>query len=612
MAGDAENLIQKIPIESYIQRFVQLKRKGNNLWAICPFHSEKSPSFSISPEKGIFKCFGCGKGGNLITFVQLYERVDFPEALRLLSEYSGIPLQGNKGNFQAKRDRKDFLFKINEKVKNAFQVKLKQSEGWIYIKNRKISDEAINNFQIGYSPNEYNFIEKQLLSNQSAESQSEIKTALIELGILGKGSDNSVYNRFQGRVIFPIIDVNGHCIGFGGRLIENRENTGKYINSPESEIFSKKNSLYNLNRAKEFIRQAGQVIVVEGYLDVMGLSQMGIENVVAPLGTAFTEEQSRILKRYTDKVILFFDNDNAGIEASFKALQIARNASLDSRVLIQSHAKDPFDVTLSLDQMDILTLLDTAKSEKSFTLWYFFSHKFNIQTMPGKRSAIESFFEFLLKLEKDWEKEEFINEASAILNIDSNSLKNDFRKFSKTGFVYEEKPVKQENIEKIPGIEKEILALLLKYPSFWQRQDLLDELHWTHKSIYLLFIFFRDRLKAGEFWKWDELNQAINILPEELSNILTEIMMEMEEVFINWETSQKNNPSEAESFFSRKLEHLIYLHKKNKINILLARLQKELEYSEKMQDDNTENLIVEIESALKEKSKIENIILKIS
>ncbi|MDH4199845.1 MAG: DNA primase [Spirochaetia bacterium] len=606
MASDAENLLQNISIESYIQRYLQLKRKGNNLWALCPFHSEKSPSFSISPEKGIFKCFGCGKGGNLITFVQLYEHVDFPEALKMLSEYSGIPLEGsrNKSKTESKNHR-DLLVSLNHKAKDIFASEIQSAAVQEYLKERNIRTDSVQTFSLGFSPPQFKFLEKSLYKNLQAADQENLQKGLLELGLLGQGSDGSIYNRFQDRLIFPIIDIRGKCVGFGGRIIENKENTGKYINSPDSLVFHKKNSLYNLNRAKEFIRQDGQVIVVEGYLDVIGLYQAGIDNVVAPLGTAFTPEQARMLKRYTDRVILFFDSDTAGVEASFKALGLARNQKLDARVVVQNSQKDPFDLSQTLTKVDLLSLMDTARSETAFVLWYFFSHKNNISRITEKRTAIESLFQYVSELEQEWEKDEYLKAAAPVIEVDFEALKSDFGKYFKTGNMVAPRQEKFSAPEKVPNIEKEILSLLLKFPAYWQKEALLAEMRWTHKNIYLLFTFFRDRLKAGEFWNWNELSQALNLLPEDLSNLLTEIMMEMEDIFADWEKTRKTDSADMEKYFMKKLENLIFQHKKNKINLEITDLQKSLASAERLQDENMDSIAEELHNLLNDKTKIE-------
>lgn len=604
--SDAERLLQNIPIESYVQRYVQLKKKGANYWGLCPFHSEKSPSFSVSPEKGIFKCFGCGKGGNLITFVQLYERLDFPETLKLLSEYSGIALEGGAKK-STEKDQRDYLFSINQKARDLFASRIGEPAVAQYLQKRNIREDSAKTFSLGFAPGEYRFLEKNLGKNLLQSEAGKLEKALLELGLLGRGGDNSVYNRFQQRLMFPIIDVRGKCIGFGGRIIENKENTGKYVNSPDSIVFHKKNSLYNINRAKEAIRKDQQAVVVEGYLDVIGLYQAGIDNVVAPLGTAFTEPQARLLKRYTDRVIFFFDSDSAGVEASLKALSVARGAKLDARVVSQNSEKDPFDLSQSLSQVDLLALLDTARSEMAFVLWYYFNYKYKISHITEKRTAIENFFEYTGSLSQEWEKDEYIKSAAKVLNIEEQSLKSDYKKYIKTGHIRQEYAEKQTSREKTPRLEKEILSVLLRFPSFWEKEELLNEMQWTHKNIYLLFSFFRDRLKAGEFWKWTELNHAMTVLPEDLGNLLAEIMIEMEEVFEKWQKIQSDDSPEGfEKFFLGKLESLVFLHKKDRVNEEIKEMQARLISAEHMQNEDSDSLMHELQDLINQKSKIDD------
>ncbi len=633
MASDVERLLRAIPIESYIQRYLPLKKKGANLWAVCPFHSEKSPSFSVSPEKGIFKCFGCGKGGNLISFVQDYERVDFREALKILSEYSGIPLEGRQPGADREENIKKFLLKISETVKDLYQSELTSGDGAEareYLKKRNITQESVRKFILGYAPAKYRYLELKLLEPaQSPEAQKKaesVRRALSSLGLLGENADNQVYNRFRDRLIFPIRNMKGETIAFGGRIIRAKENAGKYINSPENPLYQKKNTLYHLFEARNAIREEGQVILVEGYLDVIGLSQAGIENTVAPLGTAFTEEQAQLIKRYTDKLLIFFDGDSAGVDASFKALQAARKSKLQTRVVAPTHSHgnlDPFDISQKLDAVELLTLLDNARSEVGFILWYFFSHHYNISRIEEKREAMERFFEYLGTLEHHWEKIDYLKEAAAVLQIDPKALEQDYRKsLLETGGREsggyrrpEPEPEEAPRPERPSPLEMEILGLLLRFPAFWEKKTLLEELELTQKNIYLLFSFFRDRLKAGEFWNWDRLSEVMSLLPRDLGAILAEILLKMEEALEkdnpkdneeeSREASENSDFGELEIHYGRKLERLIFLHKKERLAGKIRELQQRLVTSETLGEEDADALTLEISETLADKRKVE-------
>jgi len=607
MATDPERLLQAISIESYIQRFIPLKRKGNNLWARCPFHSEKSASLSVSPEKGIFKCFGCGKGGNLITFVQLYENVDFPQALKILSDYSGIALTGFKSETDKKKsDIKEPLFVVSEIIQKLYSAQVNHPDSIQYIRSRGITDESINKFKIGYAPPDFRFLERTIEEHKNIEG---FEKSLYDLGLLVKTEKGDVYNRFRDRIIFPIYNINSRCIAFGGRIFqEGDKQSAKYINSPESPVFQKKQTLYNLHQAKTAIRSSQVVILVEGYLDVVGLSQVSIENVVAPLGTSFTDEQAKLLKRYSDNLIIFFDADNAGIDAAYRALLTARNYNLNIRVVIpgkQIKAKDPFDLSKELEPIELLSYIDNAVSELNFILWYFLKHKYNIQKMEEKRSAIKEFFQFASQLKEEWEREDYIKELASIIDTSPILLGKDFKRFLQGHApVNEESSINESPVQKkdLSRLEKEILALLLRFPAFWEKESLLSEINWVEKEFYLLYIFFRDRLKGGEFWKWKELNSAMIHLPEELGSVLSTIIMELDPVFQN-DTGEENLIQEE---YSRRLEKLVMLHKRNKIEQNILKKQKELSTAEKLTGENIEDIAEELNHLILDKIKIDH------
>ena len=607
MASDAERLIHAIAIDSYIQRFVPLKRKAANLWGLCPFHSEKTPSFSVSQDKNIFKCFGCGKGGNVITYVMEYDKINFVEALQVLSDFSGIELEKRGFQNTEKRTNLKKLQEINEWVMKLYQKEVSSSVSSEYLQKRGVLQKSIEQFRLGYAPENYRFIENEIekvlqdeQASEKAQRVQQLKKKLHELGILGNSSlGNEEYNRFRGRLMFPIFNLKNECIAFGGRILQNRENTGKYVNSPESVIFQKKKTLYNLNFAKEKIREAGQAILVEGYLDVIGLYQKGIENAIAPLGTAFTEEQASLVKRYADKLVLFFDSDNAGIEASFKSLIIAQRAHLECRVLVQegNEKKDPFDISIEKDQLSILSLIDSAKSEMSFVLWYFFSFSHNLDVLAERRMAIDKFFHYLQALPSSWEQQTFISRASEILRVSETGFFEDFQKFMK-GETRVANPRTNKAPEKrieVPRVEKEILALLLRYSHLWQKESLLTMVEWYTRDSYLLFTFFRDRLKAGEFWTWQNLAEVAAILPSDLAGLLSGIVIEFDEKF-----SDENEEKET----NRWLEQNVYSHRIQQIDRSISLKQKELVKQEAIEGADSDEIAIELENLLQERARL--------
>jgi len=410
--------------------------------------------------------------------------------------------------------------------------------------------------------------------------------------------------------MFPILGTKGETIAFGGRIIRKSE-AGKYVNSPESPLFHKKATLYNFFSAKEEIRKAGQAILVEGYLDVMGLHQSGIKNSVAPLGTAFTPEQAKLLKRYTDNLIIFFDGDPAGIEAAYRSLVIARTQKLNPRVVILSGANqslDPFDISQKLEFTEILSLLDGSRNEVSFVLWYFFTHKYNISQLDQKREAMENFFEYVNKLPAEWEKDEYLKEAAVKLAISIDLVRNDFKKTGSTHIVLKRKPVEyEEEVEReypVSSLEKEILSLLLRHSACWNDKVLLDEVEWSGKESYLLYVFFRDRLRSGEFWKWKDLNKVMNLLPDAgMVRLLSDILFSMETVFEELEES--DDAAFIDKEYSKKLSQLVMLQKKERLEKEIKQKTDDLSNAEKQDPDSVETLAEEVATLLGEKTKVE-------
>ncbi|MBN8221398.1 MAG: DNA primase, partial [Spirochaetes bacterium] len=296
MASDADRIIAALPVENYIGRFVALKRKGNNLWGLCPFHGEKTPSFSVSPQKGIYKCFGCGVGGNVITFAKEYNKLSFVEALKLLAEFAGIELS-HQPRRPGEDDRKKALLELHLWAHKLYQSSYANSDAERYSNSRGIHPRSAQVFELGYAPDTQRFLETKL--NERYRNEPDLLAKAIEnltvIGLTGR-NDHDTYNRFRDRWIFPIKDLRGQVIAFGGRLVREKENAGKYVNSPETPLFNKGTSVYRLGEAAQAIRREGLAILCEGYLDVLGLFETGLENAIAPLGTAFTAEQAKQVK----------------------------------------------------------------------------------------------------------------------------------------------------------------------------------------------------------------------------------------------------------------------------------------------------------------------------
>lgn len=330
-----EEVRMKNDIIDVISGYVKLQKKGSNHVGLCPFHNEKTPSFSVSAGKQMYYCFGCGAGGNVFTFIMEYENYSFSEALQMLAERSGVSLPKMEYSKEAKRqaDIKNILLEINKSAAGYFYYQLHQEQGqaaYQYFVDRELSEETIRKFGLGYSNKNSDDLYRYLKTKGYTDDILK-ETGLVTI------EERGTFDKFWNRVMFPIMDVNNRVIGFGGRVMG--EGMPKYLNSPETRLFDKSRNLYGMNYAR--ISREKFMLICEGYMDVIALHQAGFTNAVASLGTAFTSQQAMLLKRYTEQVILTYDNDGAGIKAALRALPILKEAGLSAKILNMEPYKDP-------------------------------------------------------------------------------------------------------------------------------------------------------------------------------------------------------------------------------------------------------------------------------
>ena len=378
-----EELRQRNDIESVISSYVNLKRRGSTLVGLCPFHNEKSPSFTVYPSSNSYYCFGCGAGGDPITFIRGVEHLDYIDAVKFLADRSGMrmPETGYDDSMQKLRIK---VYEINRAAARFFHEQLKTEggkKGLAYFKSRELSAATIKHFGLGYAPDSWDSLYKHL--RQLGYSDDLIFAAdLISKRKSGKG----YYDRFRDRVMFPIIDLRGNVIAFGGRRLSEDKTIAKYINSSDTPVYKKSTVLYALNYAKN--SKSKGIILAEGYMDVIALHQAGFDNAVAACGTAFTQEQARLLSRYTDEIIVTLDADEAGQKATNKTIEILKSTGIKIRVLRITDAKDPDEFIKKFGNEKFRMLIEGANNDIEYKLSSAKS-KFDLSTDDGKLSALK-------------------------------------------------------------------------------------------------------------------------------------------------------------------------------------------------------------------------------
>ena len=433
-------------IVDIVSQYVTLKRSGRNYFGLCPFHKEKSPSFSVSPDRQYFHCFGCNKGGDVFTFVSEVEKISFKEAMEMLAERAHIELPVSENpEFNKTQYVKDRMYKINAETTTFYHERLYKPLAKIaqdYVKKRKLDNKTLKAFKIGYS-GEYNELYKHL--KQAGFKDDEI----LSTGLVNKTDKGEFIDRFRKRLMFPIMDVSGKVIAFGGRKLDENEKMAKYINSNENLVYSKKKHLFGLNLAKQSSEK--NIILVEGYMDAISLYQRGFDNVVASLGTALTEEQGRLLRRYCEQVILSYDSDGAGQTAILRGLSILEEQGCDARVLQMEGAKDPDEYVIKYGSGRFKQLVENAISLVEFKI-KMAKQKYNLDNANDKIRFLREITKILSNVESGIEREIYISKVSTQYGISKEAIyaevnKNIYKKNSDPDKTLKKPLVKEEKEE---------------------------------------------------------------------------------------------------------------------------------------------------------------------
>ncbi|MBU2429506.1 MAG: DNA primase, partial [Proteobacteria bacterium] len=472
-------------IVEIISESVILKNSGRNFFGLCPFHSEKTPSFSVNPGKQIFHCFGCSAGGNVISYVMKYHGITFPEAAKMLAQRYNIVIE-TKDISPAKREQlnlKENLFRLNKKVMEVYSSQLCTSaQGEAarnYLKNRGTTDDIIQEFGLGFSPDAWECVVNVL------KKQKVLRKVAIQSGlVMERKQSKGFYDRFRNRIMFPIFDINMQVAGFGGRVMD--DSMPKYMNSPETPVYNKSRILYGLHASKQYCRQLGFVYIVEGYFDFLSLYQHGIKNAVATSGTALTSDHVRLLKGYASKMVLVFDSDAAGIHAAKRSIKTFMQEGVDIRVLVLPEGNDPDSFVVKYGADAFSEKASKAKTVMQFLLQVSIdTHGLSVE---GRMKILDEMKEHLMLIHDGALRSLYVKELSETLNIDEKAVLEKVREqvvnqvAKKTFLPGSEKDDKNEKQLESDRREEQVISMMLNYPEIIKEVEKTDTLDYFYSE----------------------------------------------------------------------------------------------------------------------------------
>ena len=522
-----EEVRQSNDVVDIISQYVHLTRKGRNYFGLCPFHNEKSPSFSVSPDRQIFHCFGCGVGGNVYTFLMKIEGITFKESLEQLAERANIQLPTLQSNADtAKEELKSKVYKVNEFTAEFYHQNLYKPTAKIaqeYVKQRKMNRETLEAYRIGYS-GKFDELYKALKTQGFGEQE------ILESGLVNKNDNGTYIDRYRNRLMFPICDARGKVIAFGGRVLD--DSKPKYINSPENIVYSKGRHLFGLNVAKKYSTK--KIIIVEGYMDVISLHQRGIANVVGALGTALTEQQGWLLRKTTEQVVLGFDADGAGQTAVARSMDILQKMGCDMRVLQIEGAKDPDEFIVKFGEGRFNLAVDNAISLVEFKVKNL-KKELNLENTGDKIKFLNEIAKILSKVENTMEREIYIEKIAKGYNISKEAIYAEVNKLiyasTKGEKLLQSKKIevrqlKQENKneidEDLKRRENTIIALLLdaNVNVFQKIKERIKPEDFKDKINQKIAIKLYEELERND----SNIHRLIDTFDEETQNHITMVM----------------------------------------------------------------------------------------
>lgn len=515
----------RLDIVPFIQRYVKLSRAGVNWKGVCPFHQEKTPSFMVSPTRQTWHCFGCSKGGDIFSFVMEFDRLEFPDALRMLAEQAGVQLVREDPRLRTERAR---MYSLVEEAAGFYETELKKIPAVLdYLRKRGLEGETIRNFRIGYAPASWDSTTRHLLSKGFTAEEA----VAAGLSIKSEKRFNSHYDRFRNRIMFPLQDANGKTIGFSGRIFEQGIKTDepKYVNSPQTLIYDKSRALYAFDKAKEAIRKKNRCVIVEGQMDVVMSHQAGVTETVAVSGTALTEKHLESLRRLADTLISSFDADQAGETATRRSLDLAAQFDFIRKVAIIPKGKDPADAVREDAAVWAKAVEDSASLMDFF--WEKAVEKFALKTPEGKRDAGKYLLREVVKLSNEIERAHWVAKIAELLGVREDAVWSELKRYQQAGVdVIGQNGVDSPRLEKlkIQKLEERILGAAFLYRE--AREALKAEeapLVFTMSSHGEIFkIIAASDAEA-------ETDELLKLVPESLLSEANRLIFEVEALFQN-------------------------------------------------------------------------------
>ena len=585
---DIDKLLDNLRIEEVVGEFIELKKVGSSYKGLCPFHADTNPSFSVTPEKKICKCFVCGSGGNAINFYSKIKNISYTEAIRELAKKYRINIK--EYNNTNPNENYEKFYNIMEETHNFFMDKMfsQDSRGALeYLSNRGLDTDLIKEHQLGYASPKWSELYE--LLNSKGYSDED----LLALGLVKKSEEGRIYDAFRNRVIFPIFSPSGRIIAFGGRSLEKDDSIPKYINSPDTPIFKKGKNIYGIERAVN-IKNKNYSILMEGYMDVLSANIFGFDTSIAPLGTALTEEQAQLIKRYSSNILLSFDMDKAGISATERASFILKAQGFNIRVLQFEESKDPDEFLKKNGREAFLKVVENSLEIFDF-LYNLYSSEYDLNNIIAKQNFIERFKEFFINIENDLEKEMYLKKLSEKTDISIDVLRKTLVEQNKKHLIRKDyideaqEKIEKKEFKQANNLEMAIIKMLLRKPNYYENFFINENLESDIAK--KIFKFFNEKIKENLFSDSNTIMKEFKNYVEESKDFSEyDKSNELARIIMDYALSPDKIEEERENIelFKSYLREKLKLRDKTKDDIVkkfeFGKLKKEIEKTKSVEE----------------------------